>query len=140
MNLFIYASGKRDLRNRLESNYIPEVGRRCPLHTLSVARVKYAGNWDPEPYAWTRFAPAVSARDGLRRSSRSRLPMRDLERAQTPLAHLTGTAAYNPSAGRRSKAMRHYVESGGVLLVDLCGGTGAFDESIRTAPFCHRFP
>ena len=50
-NLFIYAAGKSDLLTRFVSPFIPEPAKP-PVATLNVARLRYAGNWDPEPYAW----------------------------------------------------------------------------------------
>ena len=127
VNLFIYAAGKRDLRNRLESSYVAEVSR-APLQTIRVARVKYSGNWDPEPYAWTRFSRVFQRKTGYAVEA-SPVPMRDLNVEQTPIAHLTGTARYDPTS-EEVTAVRKFVENGGVLIVDLCGGTGAFDESL----------
>jgi hypothetical protein len=48
-----------------------------------------------------------------------------------PLAHLTGTARYAPKA-EEVEALRAYVEGGGVLLVDNCGGTGAFAGEMKS--------
>src|SRR6185312_6801349 len=42
-NLFIYAAGKRDLRNRLVSTYIPPPNF-TPSATYKVIRLKYDGN------------------------------------------------------------------------------------------------
>ncbi len=137
VNLFIYAAGKRDLRNRLESNYL-DAPTAAPLQSVRVARVQYAGNWDPEPYAWTRFARSFGRQTGYGLEPVS-VPMSRLDATQTPLAHLTGTARYSPTA-EEVTAIRAYVESGGVLFVDLCGGTGPFDESVRTQLFASAFP
>lgn len=137
VNLFIYAAGKRDLRNRLDSSYVAEVNTPA-LQTVDVARVKYAGNWDPEPYAWTRFARVFQRKTGYAVAA-TPVPMRELNVEQTPLAHLTGTGRYEPTS-EEVVAVRKYVESGGVLVVDLCGGTGPFDESARTRLFAQAFP
>lgn len=137
VNMFIYAAGKRDLRNRLESTYVAEV-TAPPLQTIHVARVKYTCNWDPEPYAWTRFARVFGHKTGYAAAA-TPVPMRELNVEQTPVAHLTGTARYDPTSVEVA-AVRKYVESGGVLIVDLCGGTGPFDESVRTHLFAQAFP
>ena len=53
------------------------------------------------------------------------------------LAHLTGTARQDFTHGDIS-AVRQYVQSGGVLLIDQCGGMGVFDQSaerLLTAAF-----
>ena len=47
-----------------------------------------------------------------------------------PIAHLTGTAAY-AFTDAEVAAARSFVEAGGTLLVDPCGGSQPFAESVR---------
>jgi hypothetical protein len=47
-------------------------------------------------------------------------------------AHWTGTDAYTPTFNQIT-ALRNYVQAGGVLLVEPCGGSGEFYESVRAA-------
>src|SRR5204862_7043031 len=54
-NLFLYAAGKRDLRNRLDSPSITDPDSPPPNGKVGVARLTYSGNWDPEPGAFVRF-------------------------------------------------------------------------------------
>src|SRR5205823_5361152 len=55
VNLFLYAAGKADLRNRVSSHVIPEPPPATG-GTMRIARLKYdGGNGDPEPFAWERF-------------------------------------------------------------------------------------
>jgi hypothetical protein len=129
-NVHVYAAGKRDLRNRLASPYVPEPSG-TPAGGIDVARVQYNGNWDPEPGAWTRFARLMEFRTGTQVRVR---PVRwaNLTAKTTPFAHLTGTARYVPTDAEVA-AMRAYVETGGVLLIDNCGDSGAFTDGIRNA-------
>jgi hypothetical protein len=55
VNLFAYATGMADLRNRLDSTYIPAPTDK-PVAQIKLAQLQYAGNWDPEPFAWQRSA------------------------------------------------------------------------------------
>lgn len=137
VNLFVYAAGKRDWHNRLDSNYItaPEVQ---PSFTVHVARVRYNGNWDPEPYAWTRFSRWFERQTGYGLEV-STVNMGDLSPQDTPLAILTGTDNYAPSQAELL-AVKNFVEQGGVLFIDMCGGQGAFEESVRTQLFAGAFP
>src|SRR5439155_24561330 len=57
----------------------------------------------------------------------------------TPIAHLTGTAAFTPTPAE-VKAVKDYVEAGGVLLVDSCGGGPAFGQSLETFLLPQAFP
>jgi hypothetical protein len=129
INMFVYATGRRDMRNRLDSNLINPIAGN-PSLTIKIARISYGGNWDPEPYAWTRFSRAFRRDTGYALDVQS-VSLRDLDVTQTPFAHLTGTAPYTASADEVS-ALKKYVESGGVLLVDVTGGSGGFDESFHT--------
>ena len=47
-----------------------------------------------------------------------------------PIAHLTGTAELNLTDAQVA-AIKSYVQSGGTLLIDACGGSGAFAQSIQ---------
>src|SRR5258706_12381460 len=55
VNLFVYAAGKADLRNRLDDRAIA-APNFAASSTITLARLKYDGAWDPEPAAWPRFA------------------------------------------------------------------------------------
>ena len=137
LNLFLYASGKHDLRNRLETNIIPAPSG-TPKLRMTVARLRYAGNWDPEPYAWTRFSRWFQLQTGYGLNVQT-IDMSDLTPQTAPVAILTGTAAYNPKPGEVD-AIKKYVIAGGVLFVDVAGGTGAFEESARTKLIALAFP
>jgi hypothetical protein len=143
LNLFLYASGKHQLRNRLETNYITAPSE-APTYTINVARVRYgsdrdhAGNWDPEPYAWTRFSRWFQRQTGYGVDAKE-IDMSDLTLPAAPIAILTGTDAYEPEKAE-IQAVRKYVEAGGVLFVDSAGGTGALEESVRTKLFARAFP
>jgi hypothetical protein len=56
----------------------------------------------------------------------------DLRLADAKLAHLTGTGALSLTAADAA-GIRQFVESGGVLLVDACGGDAAFARSAEQA-------
>jgi hypothetical protein len=130
MNLFIYAAGKREFHNRLTSTYIPKVDAE-PVATYSIARLSYPGNWDPEPEAWHRFSRWFHLNTGYALNVKT-IAIKDLTPETAPIAHLTGTARYDLT-NDESAAIKKYVEAGGVLLVDLCGGTGTFDQTLQSS-------
>lgn len=129
-NLFIYAAGKRDLRNHLVSTYISPV-QDSPSVTYSLARLSYNGNWNPEPAAWERFGRWFHLRTGYGLNV-TNTPIKQLTIETAPIAELTGTASYDFTA-QETEALKKYVEAGGVLLIDLCGGTGPFDKSVQSS-------
>jgi hypothetical protein len=133
INMFVYAAGKRELRNRLSSPYVSPPDKPAPLGSIDVARVKYAGAWDPEPGAWRRFANWFHRQTGTALAvdtvSLGRLGSSD----STPrFAHLTGNVAYKLT-GEEVQSLKSYVTGGGVLFVDACGGDAAFGESFKAA-------
>jgi hypothetical protein len=136
-NLFIYATGLQVPRNRLETLAIAEVSG-APKATIPVARLKYAGDWDPEPWAWTREARA------FRRATSAALrpvPV-DIEQLSTkvaPLAHLTGTSPFALTDAQVA-ALKSYVDAGGVLLIDATGGAEPVARSIRENVLARAFP
>src|SRR5688500_18019562 len=130
VNIFVYAAGKSDLRNRLSSPYVPEPPGAA-RSTVRVARVRHGANWDPEPYAWPRFSRIMRRDTGVAVEAGVE-DVKGLNAQTTPVAHLTGTAAVALDDAQLT-AIRNFVESGGVLFVDACGGSEAFTQSVHAA-------
>ncbi len=127
-NLFVYATGKVDLRNKLNTTYIPEpVG--TPFMSLDVARMQYSGNWDPEPGAWPRYGRLLEKRTGIALNIKP-IAVKDLSFDKMHFAHLTGTAAIELDP-QDKQAIRKFVEDGGVLLIDAAGGSKEFASSMQ---------
>jgi Domain of unknown function (DUF4159) len=137
INLFVYASGKKELRNRLTSLYVPPV-EAVPLHTLHVARLRYGGNWNPEPRAWQRMGRVFALNTGWGIDVTD-VDVAGLKPQGTDVAVLTGTesALFSPT---EIAAVRDYVKAGGVLLIDVCGGRGGFDQTITDELLPSAFP
>lgn len=127
-NVFVYASGKPDLRNRLDSPYIPappeSAQRPFPLAALT-----YDGNWNPEPAAWFRMSRYLQWEGGPALAIRP-IPVQQIAPGAAPMATLTGTDAHNFSQPEIA-ALRAYVQGGGTLLIDSVGGDNAFTRSVR---------
>ncbi len=136
VNIFVYAAGKPDLRNRLASPILAEPTAR-PRHTVDIARVRYTGAWDPEPYSFTRFGTFFFRETGWKLTA-SPVDLGDLSADDRPLAHLTGTAACALDE-KALKRIRAYVDAGGVLFIDACGGSTAFVDS-ATGMLAKAFP
>jgi hypothetical protein len=140
LNVFIYATGKANFRNKLHTPLVaaPQVS---PVGSVKIARLKYDGNWNPEPAAWPRFAKLF-----LGQTSITAVPaatdfqdLSNLDITQTPLAHLTGTADIHFAAAA-VKAVHDYVTAGGVLLIDPAGGSPDFTQSVLTTLLPQAFP
>ena len=136
-NMFIYATGMAVPRNRLDTVTVADEPG-TPTTTIPIARLKYDGDWDPEPWAWTRMAKLFRRQTSI---GLDVIPI-EIEKLSTgvaPIAHLTGTAAFSLSDPQVA-AIKKFVESGGVLIVDPCGGKPAVAQSIRTNILARAFP
>ncbi len=126
-NIYFYATGKVALSNRLESRAITGPITTATRH-LTMVRLRYTGNWNPEPGAWPRMAK-IAARDFHTRLTITIHSIGSkLNPKLYPLAQLTGTGALTLTAAQ-ILALRTYVRHGGMLLADAAGGKNQFTES-----------
>jgi hypothetical protein len=137
LNVFMYGNGKAGYPNRLRTPYVPEPAVQ-PITTTTVARVVYAGDWNPEPAAAGRFA-RVFLNDTSIRVSVTDVDARALDARTTPLALLTGTGPV-PLNPQQLLAIHRYVTDGGVLLLDACGGSAATRQDLLTHLLPTAFP
>jgi len=127
VNIFEYACGRPDLKAGTAVRVPPEIGAP-PALTISVARLTYTGNCDPGPFAWQRFARYFRQQTDWSMNC-APVAVENFTLETAPVAHLTGTAALVLTPVQ-SQAIRRYVQGGGVLLIDACGGSPAFANSI----------
>lgn len=137
VNLFVYAAGKGILKNRLASTYIPEDPDR-PDESRQIARLEYPAEWDSEPYAWTRFSRFFQW-ETHRGIEPVIVPLKSLIPGSVPMAVLTGTVRHDFTAAE-CLAAKSYVEAGGVLMIDACGGSTDFAKSVETTLLPAAFP
>jgi hypothetical protein len=142
VNLFVYAGGKADLRNRLDDRAIPPPNFAASS-TIALARLKYDGAWDPEPAAWPRFARYLQWATSI-----ALLPKvvdlsgqgAAIDVREFPIAHVSGSSAFNPSDAQL-KALRDYVTGGGVLIAEAVGGANSpFADSLQSTLLPKAFP
>jgi len=127
-NLYFYATGKGSLRTKLQ----PLVVAASPdpaARTITLARLEYPGNCDPEPGAWPRMAKLAQA-DFHTELHLVTLKPAQLKVATTPVVHMTGTAAFTMPADD-AKALQAYLNAGGTLIVDAAGGSADFNTSFQ---------
>ena len=128
VNLYLYTTGKEKFRNRLDTRAVPAPGPE-PAPQLDVAQVVYDGDWNPEPGAWKRFAKKFQARTGNRLHVVPAKPG-ELSVKSHILAILSGIGGKTPTDADLAPVAA-FVRDGGVLLVDSCGGSGAFAGAIE---------
>ncbi|MFI5381192.1 MAG: DUF4159 domain-containing protein [Tepidisphaerales bacterium] len=125
-DVFQYSVDRKNLRVKGAGQVVRSDAGAAPAQSIRVARLEYAGNWDPEPGGWRRLAGVLRSEGGVQLVvERVRLGKGVLARGQYALAHLTGTAAFTLTESER-KELLDYVRGGGTLLVDAAGGHDEF--------------
>jgi hypothetical protein len=110
-NIYLYASEMNRPRPRLTAS--ATTGRGMPP-SARIVRASYEGNWNPEPLALD--VPGATL-DSIHTAD----PRPDL-------VVVSGTDAHEFTEPER-RAVRAYVQAGGVILFETAGGRGPFTES-----------
>lgn len=121
-NVIQYAASKTHLRGRGQSHLVETDPKIKPTGTIQLARLEYAGNWDPEPGGWRRLAGVMH---NMHKRTLQVTTARAGETIPGKLAHLTGTGPLNLTEPQRA-SLREFVEAGGTLIIDAAGGDSAF--------------
>jgi hypothetical protein len=129
-NVYLYVTDKDFLRRRGATHW-PEEPAAAPARKVKVARLKYPGNWDPEPLAYQRFGRMLATQEKLGLDV-SAVEIKDLAGSGAAVATLTGTTALQLNAEEK-ESLKKFVTGGGLLVVDAGGGSQAFAESARGA-------
>ncbi len=122
-NLYFYATGKGSLRSKLQPLAVTASAEPA-VRTITVARLQYAGNWDPEPGAWPRMVKLAQA-DFHTEVQLMTLKAGELKGRAPAIVDMTGTAAFTMPA-EDVAALCAYVAAGGTLLADAAGGSGIY--------------
>ena len=137
-NITRYVFGSlNNLRNRGVSHW-PEKKNTAATRTIRIARLKHAGNWNPEPLEFEALAIKMQNRCGIKLVVEPPIGIAQLPKSGVKLAVMTGTAAVKFSAAEKA-AIKSFVEGGGTMLIDVAGGNGRyggakpFARSIREA-------
>ena len=127
-NALMYVTDMGQLRNRGVSHW-PKKPSREPADTIKLARVRYKGNWNPEPAACERFGMLLTQQTGLKIEIEA-VPLEALGDCDAPVACMTGTEAVRLTEPQKM-AVKKYVAKGGLLLVDAAGGSREFGDRIE---------
>jgi hypothetical protein len=122
-DIFLYSVDKKNLRNKGET-YIVTPGPSPATKTIKVARIEYAGNWNPEPGGWRRLSAVMHNQHETDLAVES-LKLGEGKLAGFPVAHLTGTTKFALQTKEEAE-LKKFVEDGGTLIVDATGGAGEF--------------
>jgi hypothetical protein len=129
LNIVRYATGQERPRARLDSLAIAAPASK-PEAAAVMARLRYSGNWDPEPGAWPRLGAMLALEAG----TALELPTVDvgeLKATTASLAHLTGTAGFTLDEAQKA-ALGEFLKDGGTLVGDAAGGSEEFAKSFKS--------
>ena len=128
-DIYQYAIDKKNSLVKGRSYVVEPDPKITPTLTIKLARIKYSGNWNPEPGGWRQMAAVLHNRNKI-----------DLQVDAVNLgsdaltgyhaAHLTGTGAVKLTNDATRK-LKEFVDQGGLLIVDAAGGDSEFATSIE---------
>ena len=126
-NVLMYVTDMGALRHRGVSHWPPKPAA-SPARKIKLARLKYAGNWDPEPLAFERFRRLMVRGANVDLEVISPVEIGDLEGTGAKIATMTGTERFTLT-GPQTASLKRFVENGGTLIIDAAGGSRAFSEA-----------
>ena len=103
----------------------------APLRAARVARVKYGGNWNPEPLALERLKLLMGRKWQINLTVSQPVQLADLpSKGGGPALVITGTGRLGLDKAEKA-ALKAYVEGGGTVIIDAAGGSRAFADSAK---------
>ncbi|HUT02089.1 MAG TPA: DUF4159 domain-containing protein [Phycisphaerae bacterium] len=127
-NIYMHSTDRGKLRPR-GSTYWPLARKITPRTTIRLARLKHEGNCDPEPLAWRRLSILLANRHKVKLDLSPLMDIAKLDARRWPIAHMTGTDAFDLSRAE-TDALKRYFQAGGTLIVDAAGGSRIFSETV----------
>ena len=128
-DLMIYPVEITHLPERGETNIVKLQSDAPSDRTLRVARIEYDGNWDPEPYGWTRLT-AIMRNTHHVTLDVSAVKLGEGKLTGYDLADMTGTSGFDLLPSHQEE-LKKFVDGGGTLLIDAAGGSTAFGTSAQ---------
>jgi hypothetical protein len=130
-NVFLYTVSQKNLRYKGETYLVEASPRVKAKHSIRVARLEYAGPWDPEPAGWTRLGNIMHNTLGVDLAVETvKLGDGKLDPKAFKVAHLTGTAKFALTAPQRNE-IKQFLAGGGTLIADATGGATEFAISLE---------
>ncbi|MBN2448281.1 MAG: DUF4159 domain-containing protein [Phycisphaerae bacterium] len=128
-NIFLYATDKTTQRSRLKTPFIAPIQTTIDREIV-VARIKYNGRWNPEPYGWDRLACYMNNEAHTRLRVDNGITLDSPELLNYRVAHITGSDALELSEVERD-GLHKFLTGGGTLIADATGGSREFTESLE---------
>lgn len=128
-NIFLYSIEKSATRFKGQTYIVRPDVAVTPEQSVTLARINYGGQWNPEPGGWRRLSAIARNQDKIVLNVAPVELSKDAL-ANYSIAHLTGTEPVKFTDDQRAE-LKAFIDKGGLLLVDNCGGNDAFDVAIR---------
>lgn len=132
-NVYYYTTSKQGARSRMGPHLITRhTDKNNKPKPITVARVVYDGNWNPEPLAWQTQA------NFMFNQAKAEVAVKDIDLEQLSssdmkFAHLAGTDQVDFSEAQ-IKSIRKFAQNGGTILFENAGGHSiAFIDSMLEA-------
>jgi hypothetical protein len=122
-----YVSGKDALTPRAAGYWVRDLPFAAE-RTVKLAKLKYAGNYDPEPLAHERFRRLLGQREHVGLEVLGPIPIAELAGCGAKVATLTGTGELKLSDAEVA-ALKAYAQAGNTLVIDAAGGNEPFYRS-----------
>ncbi len=125
-NLYFYASELNRPRPRLARHVYHLPTSERPQESVTIVRALHGGNWNPEPQALPSFGRYLANEKGIHVNivDQPLHAIDEIEPAPT-LVIVSGVDALEFNE-KQAKAVERYVQSGGFILFETPGGSGAF--------------
>ena len=143
-NIFLYAVDRSNLRFKGETYVLKPDPSIKPTRTIKLARIRYGGNWDPEPGGWRRLAAyllnqhklglqvdvAKLGEDGPSETAASAAPAKAAGKSPRPAAAAAPRASASKSAA--APATQQVISLKGYDVAHLTGTTAfKLDDAAR---------
>jgi hypothetical protein len=129
-NVFLYTTEKQAPRFKGQTYVVLRNNAVKAEKVMKVARLEYAGNWDPEPGGWTRMANLLHNTYKLDLQVEP-VKLGEGKLSEFKVAHLTGNVKFH-FADKQKEELKKFTDDGGLLIVDACGGAGEFATAAET--------
>jgi hypothetical protein len=132
-DVVLYAIDKKNLIEKGKTFAVTIDPSISTNRVIKLARLQFAGNWNPEPGGWRRMQAILHNRSHIDlQISVARLGSNQLGDGKTgaKVAALTGTSTFKLNAAARQE-IHDFVTGGGTLIVDAAGGDVNFAASAQ---------
>jgi hypothetical protein len=127
--IILYAVDRQNLKYKGGTHVVRAEGNGGGGRAIKVARLEFAGNWNPEPAGWRRLAAILQKQQ---QATLTVEPVKfgegKLDAAVYPIAHLTGTGGFTFTQEQMNE-IRKFIIKGGVIVCDAAGGNTEFAAS-----------